>query len=51
MILILIIVLLFIGCFEIWVFNQSAQEEDFLLIWVCFISALFLGAVKIGGAW
>lgn len=51
MILIIIFVLLFIGCFEMWVFHNSAQEEDFLIIWLCFISALFLGAVKIGGAW
>lgn len=51
MILILVLVLLFIGCFEIWVFHHSGQEEDFILIWMCFVAALFLGAVKLGGAW
>lgn len=51
MILIIICVLLFIGFFEMWVFHQSAQEEDFLIIWLCFVSALFLTAIKIGGAW
>lgn len=49
--LIAIICCIALGIFEAWVFKQTSYEEDYLIAGVCFVAALFLGAVLVSGAW
>ena len=46
-----IIACLTLGIFEVWVFRQTSYEEDYLIAGICFVAALFLGAVLLSGAW
>ena len=50
-IVIAIIACLALGVFEAWVFKQTSYEEDYLIAALCFIGALFMGAMLISGAW